>query len=102
MPIRPLKYTKTAVAVQRLFFFFPLDIFSPVGYDISVNEYYLYKDEERDSSAEGKFPQRVGGGVSPTESLCVKITRELPAEWLATRHGRISPVSGRAYDGTYK
>ena len=65
-------------------------------------KYYYNKDEERDSTAGGNIPQRVGDGVSPTDSLCEKITRELPAEWLATRHGRISPVSGRAYDGTYK
>ena len=60
----------------------------------------IYKDSERDSSAAGSLPQRVGGGVSPTESGGVKITRELPAEWVSTRRGRISPVNGKAYDGT--
>ena len=45
-------------------------------------------------------PQRVGDGVSPTEYHCVKITRELPAEWVTTRHGRGSSVIGKAYDGT--
>ena len=62
----------------------------------------IYKDSERDSSAAGSLPQRVGGGVSPTESGGVKITRELPAEWYSTRRGRFSTVIGRAYDGTCK
>ena len=30
----------------------------------------------------------------------MKITRELPAEWVTTRHGRVSSVMGKAYDGT--
>ena len=71
-----------------------------VGYDIPVNLILPYKNRERDSSARGNFPQRAGDGVSPAESLCGKITRELPAEWVSTRRGRISTVIRKAYDGT--
>ena len=61
------------------FSFFSLDNSGDLWYDYLC--YILYKDYERDSSAGETLPQRVGDGVSPTEYRCVKITRELPAEW---------------------
>ena len=61
----------------------------------------VYKDFERDSSIGEILLQRVGDGASPMKYLCVKITRELPAEWDSTRRGRCSSVNGKAYDGTY-
>jgi len=73
-----------------------------VGYDVFVNLILPFKDEERDSTAGENILQRVGDGVSPTDSHCVKITRELPAEWIITRLGRVSSVNGKAYAGTCK
>jgi len=80
--------------LHRAVFLFPLDKWGALWYSYLC--YILYKDCERDSSAGETLPQRVGDGVSPTEYRCVKITRELPAEWVRPLSADgVPPLEGR-------
>jgi len=88
------KYFNRPMRVHRAVFLFSLDNYCILWYSYYV--IYCNKDCERDSSAGEMLPQRVGDGVSPTEYRCVKITRELPAEWVRPLSADgVPPLEGR-------